>query len=468
MLSFTNGVGNLFSRLGRIGKMLAEVREYQLAQLVNMTDTTYGVVAQFDAESDIQAIMGSSYIGLLDAGGSNILSTAQTLANQTVNRMVFRDNPRLNQTLTDTNTTASLVEIIRQMRVAGASVLAMTVGASASAFTGVGNGTVVCSVRRPVDGAVLENAFAENLLTVCSSDSYVGGATAGNEGFTVTGTGSQGNYAAFNWPLGSNCQIGLSAIDGSQDDSAGNLLTSSSFESFTNNVPDNWTLEAGTAGTNIAYEQTITFDGGGSLAIIGDGSTLTEIRQQFDSSTGTSGILSPLSQYAFNVWARRDGTAPAAGVITVDLCDSTGTVVNDMAGNPCSFTIDCTTLLTTWAPFSGTFRTPLVMPASTFVRVRLSTALTNGRTVYLDRAGMGAMQQAYLAGPFLAVFSGATPFNQNDYATVAVTNSRGAGGSIDTFQTLFARLFPSAAYSLGLLLPSSNVATISDTLITGP
>lgn len=472
-LSFADAIGNLFNRLGKLGLLLKQVRTYQDAQLTNMTDTTSGVVGQFNGESDIQAIMGSSYIGLLDAGGSNILGVAQNIAQATVNRMVFRDSARLNQTLQTSNTTASLIEMIRQMKVAGASVLAMTVTATPQTvtgqpgpqFTGTGDGIIVASVKRALDGATLENSFAETLTVTCDNDSYLGGATVANEGFSITGTGQQTNLSAFNWPLGSNAQTSLSAIDGNSDNSAGNILTNSSFEKWTANVPDNFELVTGTAGTDIAREGGIIYDGTYSAKITGDGSTLTQIRQKFDDSTGTSGTLEPLTQYAFNIFVRRDGTAAAAGVLTVDLADSGGNVLKDMAGNDNSFTIDLTNLTTSFAAYNGTFRTPIIMPSSLYLRLRLSTALTTGRSVYFDRAALGLMTQSTNFGPYAAVFSGAAAFVLGDYAKVAITNSRGAGGTLSTWQTLFARLFPNDMYGNGLLLPSSSTPTISDNLI---
>src|SRR5262245_17708633 len=103
MLSFGSATGNLYNRWGKVGLLIRQMKTYQTAQLQNMTNTTTGVVAQLNAESDIQAIMGGSYIPLLDSGASSLGSTAQGLARAIANRMVFRDNPRLNQTLTSDN-----------------------------------------------------------------------------------------------------------------------------------------------------------------------------------------------------------------------------------------------------------------------------------------------------------------------------------------------------------------------------
>src|SRR5689334_24217135 len=150
-LSFASANGNLFNRLGKVGALVKNVKSYMGTQLVSMTDTTTGVVAQLNAEADVQAIMGDAYIGILSAADTNIGSTCQQLASAVINRMVFRDNARINQTLTQSNTLASIMEVIRQMGAANATVLAQTVTGTPTAFMGTGNGAVVVSLKRPAD-----------------------------------------------------------------------------------------------------------------------------------------------------------------------------------------------------------------------------------------------------------------------------------------------------------------------------
>jgi len=470
MLSFSSAIGNLFNRLGRFGKVVGQIRTYQTAQLTNLTDTGVGAVGQLEAESDIEAIIGDNYIGLL-SGPNGAGGIMQQAAVAVANRMVFRDNPRLGQTLTSSNTPASLAEIIRQMKVAGATVLAQTITATPTLFSAdvrnIGNGAVVASVRRPSDGVVLENAFAETLLFTCTDDSYDGNATAGQEPFIATGTGSQGDLFAFNWPLGSNARANVTVIDGTKNNSANNLLTNSGFDTFSGNVPSNWELTLGTAGTNVSQETGLVFGSGSALKLTGDGSgTLTTLRQKFnDSSVGTAGAFDALTQGGFNIWLRRDGVVAGAGQLTVELVDASGAVVKDAAGNNNAFTIDLTALTTQYAAYSGAFRTPLVMPSALYLNLRLSVALTNGRSVYLDRGGLGLMTQVGIGEPYVAVFGGSVPFAAGDYATAVITNSRGAAGSLSTFQTLWWQLFADARAN-ELLLPSSATPSIPDTLIT--
>jgi hypothetical protein len=471
MLSFTNAPGNLYNRLGKIGLAIKNLKSYQGTLLTTMTDVTNGIVAQFNAESDIQALMGSSYIGIEYATDQSVGGVMQNLAAATANRQIFRDNPRINQTLDNANTLASLQEIIRQMKVAGASILAMTVtaapvvvgGQPGPHFVGVGNGVINASAVRPLDGLTLENSFAENLLLTCTADSYLGGTAAGNESFVIQGAGNQTDFFAFNWPLGSNGTNGCSAIDGNVDNGSGNILTNGGYNNWTANVPNNYTIATGAA--TITKEVTLVYDGAAALKLTGDGATLTSWSQQFGAAAGTSGTLASLTQYSFNVFLRRDAIAAGAGTLEVALVDQNGTVIKDANGANNSFTINLTALTTNYANFSGAFRTPEILPTSQFVRYRLTAALTNTRAVYVDKASMGLMTQVYTSGPFAAVHAGSIPFSQGgvqgDYGQVLVTNSRGAGGTLSTFQTLMCQLFGDVLNS-ELLFPSSPTPNILD------
>lgn len=470
MLSFASAPGNLFNRWGKLGKLVSNMRSHQLTQLTALTDTVNGAVAQFNAESDLQALIGSAYLSILN-GVEQVGNLAKTVADRTVNRMVFRDNPQISLTLTQLNTVTSLNEVIRQMKLLGASVLAMTVTAAALAsvgppgphFTGRGNGIIFGSTKRPLDGLTLENSFSENLLFTVTGDSYSGSAASGNEPISVTGVGNQSDVFAHNWPLGSNSTAAISAVDGAEDNAAGNLLTNSGFETFTTaNTPDNWNIVTGTPGSNIFEEATLTYDAppNKALRILGDGATVIYFRQQFGSSTGTQGSLDPLTQYAFNIFLRRDAVA-AAGTLVIDLVDSTGTVLQDQSGAFQTFSIDLSTLTTQYQAFTTAFRTPAIMPSTIYLRWRTTVPYTNNRSFYLDKLALGEMTQQYTSGPFVIAFSGSVPFEVGDYGTLQISNSRGVAGTLDTFQTLLARLFPDI-YTQEILFPSSNVPTITD------
>jgi len=460
MISFSSAVGNIFPILGKCAALIKNLRSYQSTQQTSLINLTTGLLPQLVNYPDIQAVVGGSYMSILNGVGFTGTFAAQ-IASQSLNRAVFNDNPQAGQTAISGSDLVNLRELIRQMKLAGASVLAMPITATPTTFTGTGNGVIVASTKRALDGLVMENSYSEGMQVQCTSDSYSGATAAGNEGFSITGDGLISNPFDYTWPGGSGCSVQNSAIDGNSSNSRGNIFTNTGFANWTGATPNNFIIDAG--GSLFSKETSLIYDGSAALKILGDGATAAILRQPFNnSSTGTGGSLSPLMQYAFNVFVRRDGVAPGAGVITIDLVDGNGAVIADANGVNNSFTITCSSLTTSYVSYNVAFRTPAIMPSTYAWRIRLSTALTNGRAVYLAKAALGTISQCYVSGPSAAVFAGSVPFQAGDYATLTILNSRGSGGTLATFQTAFANLFSPTMIAYGLLLPSSATPTISD------
>lgn len=455
--------GALFNRLGTLAYVIENVDSFHSTLEASLIGGN-GITNQYQTEPDLQAQIGTTWINLL-ASVEAPCSVMQQLTVATINRMVYRDSPQYNQTITGQNLTASINYVLQQMASQNATILQMTVGATSTPFVGTGNGVINVSLKRPFDGRFLENAFQETITFTCVADSYIGGATAFNEGFQVTGEGSEPDVFAFDWPLGSNGLTQLNAINGDANQSQNNLLNNSGFALWTGGAPNNWIIVTG--GSLITQNQSIIFTTGSSMLWTGDGSTLINITQTFNSSTGNNSTLSPQTQYSVNLYLRTGGAAPTQGILQIDLIDGHNNIINDQAGNPNSFTIDLTTLSTVWTSFKGFFRTPEIMPGTQSIRYHLNTALNNGAFVYFDKTSMGLATQLYSQGPFIAVHSGNTPFVQSpvaDYGQAQVTNSRGAGGTLSTWQTALWRLLGT---NLGfeLIWPSSLSPDVSDGLI---
>ncbi len=205
-----------------------------------------------------------------------------------------------------------------------------------------------------------------------------------------------------------------------------------------------YTPATSTAGSASAYKgKAVEFDS--------DGSQLTTLNQSI------GGNLKPLTQYAFNCYMLAD-VVPAAGVFTFDLVDGIGgSVINDEAGTANSFTVTCSGLSTSFAARNGVFRTPRVLPAAVYMRIRITTAVSGGTSIFLDHAALAEMVELYAGGPSAAVFSGRTPFRKGsnqvlaDYFTLTAANNR-AG----EFQEWFDRNFQMR--EKGLQLPSDAAA----------
>ncbi len=152
------------------------------------------------------------------------------------------------------------------------------------------------------------------------------------------------------------------------------------------------------------------------------------------------------------------GATASGGVVAVDLYDGSS-VINDDTGTANAMAINASSIGTTWAPQSGVFRLPRVVPASVFLRLRLSTAITNTKNLYVDQASLVKMTPAYADGPYMALFAGNTDFTPGDSYQVTVSNDYGG-----KFQMWFDRSM--LLREKGLLLPSKTSGnSISDSLI---
>lgn len=450
------GTGGLFKRLGLIGGILNSVNTYRGTTLAGKIDTFSN---EFNSNKAYIDTLYSSLLGCQE-GMSGLLSFLRGEAESILVEMVSADNPQASKSLSD-----CLLELLRQMRASGDTVNASTVGSSTSADAlNRGTGNLVVSLRNVIEASpwgtqpqYRENVLAEDILVTCTSDSYQGTATAGQESYAVAAEFSQGNSLRWDWPRGSGGSGNLTAIDASLDATAGNnLLTNSDFETFTvANTPDNWAITIGTVGTTVLSDTSV-YTGSKCLRIKGDGSQLTELRQSFNDSTGTTQTLGSRRMYAVNVWLKKSGSL--TGTLRIALVDSSGTVITDENGNNNSLVIPHTDLTTSYAPFSFIIVMPRVLSTTLRLQLKVATALASGESIYVDSLAVAEMTEVYPQGPLLAFFRGNTTAAVRDQYKATITNT--AGG----FQRLFDRLFDMKGQ--GLLLPSSGSPSISDSLIT--
>jgi hypothetical protein len=282
----------------------------------------------------------------------------------------------------------------------------------------------------------------------------------GKEPFSVLGEVAQFNELDFSWPLGSATALTLFAISANdQSIPSTNMLKNGNFETFAvANTPDGWVILAGVAGTNI-FKSSSPYAGSFALQFTGSGGAAASIAQPFgDSVNGTSTSVAPQTLYNFNCWIKVS-SVPAAGVLAIELVDGSNAVINDDAGNANAVTKTLSGATTGYLPLKGTLRTPSILPSAVKLRVRLSTDIDSGKSVFVDHLSFTPGQQLYSGGPFLSIHSGAAKTIKGDTYTIAVSNNYGGA-----FQLVTERFF--SMRQLGLALPSSGSPSISDALVT--
>lgn len=448
----------LFTRLGHIGKVGYVLAGTQ-AGVPALLTTLFG---DYTGTSDVDLIGGIiSAEDQIPAGVVSPTPFVASVAASTLIRMVQADVPSVNALV------PALVELIRQMRAGSETVKASAITSTTAALsTNIGSGVVVTTTKRG-DGLVQEDAVAEILRVSCIADSYTGGATQGQETFAIAGPLQTVGLWNYNYPTGSgaNNTTGAISADENSNDS-GNVLSNSDFEDWSGspNAADDWTIGGGGAWATDVVEDTTNPMRGTRCAKWVASANNTFIYQQFNSGTGTAVNPVPLTSYAVNLWLRKESGTISAGVLTVELVDGSGTVINDQQGTANSFTVTLSSLTTSYVAYNGVFRIPNVPPSTIRLRFRLSTALS-GANFLMDDVAMSRVTAAYPGGCSAVIFSGATPFVAGDGWNWTATNDRGGATYLATFQALFDRFFNMKQN--GLLLPStSGVATQPDTKIT--
>jgi hypothetical protein len=433
--------GTLFTRLGNIFSAADVVFSHVGSAQGGKVDT----IAAGYASSLQDVLDGNDPYPNLEshrANGESYASTLGSLAADVVVRTV-QDERRL----ADDSLGTALAFLVADMEANSESVKASVPAASVTAgASNIGDTKLVVSVKRN-DGRDCENAFPETLSASVVSDSFTGGVSAFSERITVLGAEASPSRNSWRWPQGSGVSVSLTAVDSALDAQGGylNLLTNGDFEDFTTpNVPDRWTIRTGVAGTEV--KSTTSFFGGAKAVEFAGAATNTAIDQEFNSGSGTSATLAPLRTYMIHLWAKTTNT-PVAGTLQVALVDGSGNVVNDEEGVPNSATVDLTTLGTTYAAKNFVVRTPRNLPSVLRLRLRLSTALSVGTSLYVDNVCFARATQLYADGPFVCAFSGATKPVTGDSWTIAATV-----GTVGKHQRAFNRWF--GMDSLGLLLPS--------------
>lgn len=412
----------------------------------NTLDTRYG------AAPAQQKVLDGLYQSLASWQGSQtgFLTAIRQIAQNTLIEMVHADTPLASKSVAN-----AMTVLIQQMVANSDDVNASAVSAGAQASVGSPTGTpsIVVSLLR-TDGRTREYAIPETIRFACTSDSGTG-ATADREPYLVTTPASVSETLAWNWPAGSGVSKSVTSVDASIDAGA-NLLTNSDFETFSLNVPTNWAVLVGVAGTDIlAAGSSDAMDStSNALEFTENGGTLSSIAQTMNNSGGTTGVLKPSTVYCVNAFMKKSSSGLSGnGTIEISLVDGSNTQVTDDAGNDCKITQAAASLTTSYAAVKGSFATPRVLPASGYkLRVRLSVAIADsGESVFIDNLALAEGSELYAGGPVVAVFSGATAPVKGDSYTVAVSNTYGA------FQKGFDRLFGMRA--LGLQLPSDTGGT---------
>jgi hypothetical protein len=468
------GTGGLFTRLGKLFGLAKTIRQHQQAIAPTSMTATSGVRAIYSAfasttgtlpmATDLVAAIGSE--DQLAAASGSALSSIRAAAHRTLIEMVDADVKLPEKTVDE-----ALKELAVQMIGSSASIARTTYTVGSPSYSARNQGDAVVIVSTEATKVIRDRVvFSSKLLDFpairpetitlnCVADARMSGISAGSETWEVLGERAYPNLDR-RWRSGSGAMMRITQTSASIDGGASpgrNILRNSDFEEWDANgyLPDGWAVSTGTAGTHFA-KISIARRGSLALMIAGDGSTLAKIRQRLNSVTGTIGRLRPDTLYCLAFSIRHDGTAPAAGVLKVAVQNSAGSDQGSMYKSVTLSALSSSYALQTLAVMS-----PVDLASDLYLAIELTTALSNGRNIYLDDLTISEMPRLARGGPGVAIIEGTIDSIRGDLATIAISlNESGE------FNLELDRHFN--LYESGLALPSaaSTSATINDSLIS--
>jgi len=313
-------------------------------------------------------------------------------------------------------------ELARYMRDNSKSVLETTPAVSAVTAGGenVGDGTVLVDMLNTSneDNQNIQNG-ADYWVT-CYEDAITGSAEQHQEYFSIQSSfGSQrDDIKSCMYPdedgeenVGGGNR--LQNKDGSTPGNGANADTTIPFENFTSNTPDGWTVDTGSAGTQVLEESTEYYFGSKCLEIVGDaGGTLTQISQDaYDFFGATAGgttsdqqALSPYAHYAIGYYMK---SADTTGKISMYM-DGTGYSAG--AAEKATYDFGASGALASWTLVEAVVNMPKNIPSDMECIIKVETALGNGVSAYIDGAFLAKMHHIPEFGLNIAVVSGDSAF----------------------------------------------------------
>jgi len=449
----TNG---LFTRLGALIYFMDQVRTHQ-ANMKTLLANVQGEFSSADAYM-IDQLSGQIEQRIADTG--TVLLDIRAAAEKTLIEMCWAEaststvNP-----MPAKDVRSAVTWLMRQMDIDSETVeqnILSTASSGAKAGNN-GNGTLQYQWTPPytltTTATYLPFVRKEILEARCIADSQSGAIASGSERFMVSGGVSYPNLD-YRFPAGSGTRLEVSSICASVDDGirGQNILTNSDLEDWTSNIPDQFTVSSGTAGTDFIRESTTIARGTYGMKAAVTGSTF-KIRQQLGAASGTLGKLIPDTQYVLGAWFRKD--AGATGTFRIALEDGSGTAIANSESTPIIASLSSSA----WGFVGSAFRTPKILPSTTYLSLGTTSAVATA-AAYVDEIVLSEMTPIGSGYQSVAIISGTKDWMVGDQVYITFSNN-GGGALLGGFD----RLFEMAR--MGLLLPAvaSGGETISDSLI---
>ena len=448
-IDFTGTYG-IFTKLGLLGGFLSKINQFQ-KDLITVKSPEF--ITKFTGNAKTKVILG--YIPEIDLQIESVSNITPNLLVGVAASIVI-DSVRSDDPIIPEDLSLCLAELVKQMEENNIRVRQVTNTITTTQSTPEKSVVLIA----PVNERGLENQFilAETLRLEVSSDSYTGGAAAGNESFTISTANTASSIYNYDYPAGSGASDTFNRVNVTASLEQGNLVTNGTFltaSTTTPTAPESWTAISphGVAGVNWAT----SVDG---LKITGNATSSVRLRQ--DVSTSVTGR----TVYGFHFRVKAP-VALTTGYLTLDLIDESGTILTSDTNTMLAYSVSLNQVGTSFTEHTGYFVTGTKTPSVVYLRI-MATA-ESGAILYVDRLALTQMQEMYGGGPYVAVFGVSTnPLSQGERISINITKAlKDGSGTIpytnNTFQMLFDRLFSTGVG--GFTLPFSSTPNVADTLI---
>lgn len=452
-------IDNLFIRLGKLMGYARSVR-VKADPLIASVQTVMNAFDTTAYRNDVSAISNLANLtsGIPSFLGVNMYGTIQNSITQHIVNTVKTEGGVYDGTI------QTALKALRDAMIDnGDSLKAVATSTiSVTSATNQGSGEFITNILRSPsgDGIALQELYTENISALCTSSGN--SQNFGVASFAFTGLQRviesntqcpQGEPTVFGGSgLKNLIQSSSASIVSSTGQSGNNILTNGDFETWTSNVPRNWTIVAGTAGTQV-LQGTVPARGNYNLQLVGNGSTLTRLRQQIASSSGAPYNIFAETTYSLSLLYRTASVSLSTGIVKIEIRDSTGNSVSP------AITINLATMSTTdYTLVSTTFSLARgSVPTSLYLDIYSTTAIANTKQLYIDELLLTPMIELYSGGPKVIITNGTTDWNVGDSCVLSVLSDSTSGG---TFIKAIQRwIHPEQK---GVLLPVNVAPTIPD------
>lgn len=451
MIDYTGTYG-LFTKLGLIGGFISDINTFQKS-LVNVKSPA--LVNKFTSNGKTKIVL--NYIPAVDSQISSVSNLVPGVFVD-VAESVLIDSVTTNDSLIPATVDDCLIELVSQMKNDNITVQKITNTVTVSDPSGL-NLVRVSLINS--DGGPNQHTIAEKIRLEVTSDSFTGGAAAGNETLTVITKDAAADMFNYDYPAGSGSAVTLARTNMNASSSEGNSVTNGNFTLFdtdTPTIPNNWNAitSYGVAGTNWLISSN-------GLKI----QNLASVRLQQDISSSVRAKNVYHVHFRFKL---NSSVVLSSGSITVDLVDSSGNTMVDNSNTYLAKSVLFSSInlanLGVYQDVDATFVVGSKTPTTVFLRIMCNGTNQTGVTVELNRLVLTEMQKLYDGGPYISLLGlDSNTLYSGQRIDITITKSLDGGGTFtnNTFQVLFDRLFKMS--SKGITLPSSTIPTVLDSLI---